>query len=184
MNLHRRHLTTAQRAALALDLLPHLEEEARERQAEAGGANPGPLPPMLEEAKGEATEKAAELVGVGRSTVAAAKAIQKRDPEIVNEMKAGATTAGALLNLSPRLAQRIRLREQRSQLAYLAFVGWHVSRGRQSRGDLRRLNEPIRLRPLKSPPLAAVVLERAVQLSIQPTVPNLHQPASRRDRRL
>jgi hypothetical protein len=40
-NLHRRHLTTAQRAALALDLLPKLEEEARERQVEHGGTAPG-----------------------------------------------------------------------------------------------------------------------------------------------
>lgn len=91
MNLHRRHLTTAQRAALALDLLPRLEEEARGRQSEAGGANPGPLTPETEEAKGEAAEKAAELVGVGRTTVAGAKAIQKRDEtgEVVDQMRAG-----------------------------------------------------------------------------------------------
>lgn len=89
MNLHRRHLTTAQRAALALDLLPHLEEEARERQ----GARTDIEPSSDNGGKfGEATEKAADLVGVGRSTVAAAKAIQKRDPEIVNEMKAGTLT--------------------------------------------------------------------------------------------
>ena len=91
VNLHRRHLTTAQRAALALDLLPRLEEEARERQREAGGAQPGPLRPETDEAKGRADEKAAALVGVGRSTVAAAKAIQQRDEtgEIVNQMRAG-----------------------------------------------------------------------------------------------
>jgi len=88
-NLHRRHLTIAQRAALALDLLPKLEEEARERQAAAGGDHPGALPPEMEEAKGEATEKAAALVGVGRSTVAHAKAIANRDPEVVERMRAG-----------------------------------------------------------------------------------------------
>lgn len=88
-NLHRRHLTTAQRAALALDLLPRLEEEARERQSLAGGANPGPLSPETDEAKGRADEKAAALVGVGRTTVATAKAIQNRDSELVNRMRAG-----------------------------------------------------------------------------------------------
>jgi len=80
MNVLRRHLTIAQRAALALDLLPKLEEEARERQSLAGGSDPGPLPPETEEARGEATEKAAALVGVGHSTVANAKAIAKDDP--------------------------------------------------------------------------------------------------------
>jgi ParB-like chromosome segregation protein Spo0J len=81
-NLHRRHLTTAQRAALALDLLPRLEEEARERSGARTDLRP------ISDA-GRSDEKAAELVGVGRSTVAAAKAIQKRDPEIVNRMRAG-----------------------------------------------------------------------------------------------
>lgn len=90
-NLHRRHLTTAQRAALALDLLPRLEDEARERKL--SGLKQGdavPVPPQTEE-RGEATEKAAALVGVGRTTVVTAKAIQGRDEtgEIVQAMRAG-----------------------------------------------------------------------------------------------
>lgn len=32
MNLHRRHLTSSQRAVIALDILPMLEAEAKERQ--------------------------------------------------------------------------------------------------------------------------------------------------------
>jgi hypothetical protein len=84
-NLHRRHLTTAQRAALALDLLPRLEAEARERML-AGKADPSP-----ESDEGRSDAKAADLVGVGRSTVAAAKAIQRRDETgaIVDGMRAG-----------------------------------------------------------------------------------------------
>lgn len=87
-NLHRRHLTTGQRAALALDLLPRLEDEAKHRQGtrtdlrpEADGSSE----------RGRADEKAAALVGVGRTTVADAKAIQKRDAtgEIVDAMRAG-----------------------------------------------------------------------------------------------
>lgn len=84
MNLHRRHLTTAQRAALALDLLPHLEAEARERMSEGGKGSPIP-----DDLQGRSDEKAADLVGVGRSTVAAAKAIQKRDPDVVHRMRSG-----------------------------------------------------------------------------------------------
>lgn len=89
MNLHRRHLTTGQRAALALDLLPHLEGEAKERQR--GGQGGVLLSPETDEAKGRAVEKAADLVGVGRSTVAYVKAIQKRDGtgEVIDAMRVG-----------------------------------------------------------------------------------------------
>ena len=89
MNLHRRHLTTAQRAVLALDLLPRLEEEAKERQREAGGGggtgraggDNRTLTPETEEAKGEAAERAAEMVGLGRTTYRRSKEgllLQKR----------------------------------------------------------------------------------------------------------
>lgn len=84
-NLHRRHLTTAQRAALALDLLPHLEDEAKERMLR-GKADPSP-----ETDEGRSDAKAADLVGIGRSTVAQAKAIQRRDDDgtVVDAMRAG-----------------------------------------------------------------------------------------------
>jgi len=88
-NLHRRHLTIAQRAALALDLLPKLEEEARERML-AGKADPRP-----ETDEGRSDEKAAAMVGVGRTTVAAAKAIAKRSPKVVEQMRAGELTVAA-----------------------------------------------------------------------------------------
>ena len=74
---------------LALDLLPHLEEEARERQQ--GGRGGILLSPKMNEAKGRATEKAAEIVGVSPSTVENVKAIQKRDEtgEIISRMREG-----------------------------------------------------------------------------------------------
>lgn len=91
-NLHRRHLTTGQKAALALDLLPALEAEARERLKTAGpGVRGGSPRPKSDEAIGRSDEKAAALVGVGRTAVATAKAIQRRDEtgEVVNAMRAG-----------------------------------------------------------------------------------------------
>ena len=36
LNLHRRHLSSAQRAAIAVEILPRLEAEAKERQRESG----------------------------------------------------------------------------------------------------------------------------------------------------
>jgi hypothetical protein len=57
-----------------------------------GGAKPGALRPETDEA-GRADEKAAALVGVGRTTVATAKAIRRRDEdgegEVVQRMRAG-----------------------------------------------------------------------------------------------
>jgi ParB-like chromosome segregation protein Spo0J len=95
-NLHRRHLTVAQRAALALDLLPHLEAEAKERQRLSDGRGHKGSP-VADDLLGRSDEKAAELVGVGRTTVANAKAIQARDPEVIERMRTGeiATVAAA-----------------------------------------------------------------------------------------
>ena len=59
----RRRLSAS--AALALDLLPRFEEEARERML-AGKKLLDP-PPTSEEGPGEAAEKAAETVGIGRT---------------------------------------------------------------------------------------------------------------------
>ena len=41
MNLHRRHLSTAQKAEIARQALPHLREQAKERQRDHGGTAPG-----------------------------------------------------------------------------------------------------------------------------------------------
>jgi Holliday junction resolvase RusA-like endonuclease len=64
-----------------VDLLPRLEEEAKERKEQAPGQPQGAkksVRPEADEETGRSDVKAADLVGVGRSTVAAAKAIQRR----------------------------------------------------------------------------------------------------------
>jgi len=64
MNLHRRHLTASQRAAVAYNLLPWYESEAKKRQIaaqnnEAGRAVREIIPELVE---GRATEHAARKV--------------------------------------------------------------------------------------------------------------------------
>lgn len=86
-NLHRRHLNSAQRAALALALLPALSEEASERQRWAGKKSQSEH--ISDPDKGEAAEKAALLVGLGSSTIEKAIAIQKRAPDVVEKMRTG-----------------------------------------------------------------------------------------------
>jgi len=103
LNLKRRHLTTAQKAAIATDVLPMLETEARQRQKELAGTRPNSdapdLPAFVPEGqgdnsppKGESREKAAELVGVAARYVSDAKRIQQQAPEVFEEMRAGAVT--------------------------------------------------------------------------------------------
>ena len=95
-NLHRRHLTIAQRAALAVKLLPYEREEALHRKAEAGrSAAPGrpagkdtPRPEHLS-SKGEAAQKAAKKVGVGKTSVLAAELISKESPKTFKKMERG-----------------------------------------------------------------------------------------------
>ena len=96
-NLRRRHLTPSQAAAVAVEALPLLEEEAKERQR-AGQASGGrghrkePPPNDLGDVSahsGEAVAKAAEACGTNRQYVADAKKIKEADPEAFEAVKRG-----------------------------------------------------------------------------------------------
>jgi hypothetical protein len=95
LNLHRRHLTSSQRAALAVELLPLLEEEARDRQRRHGGTAPGRRAVTLAEifpgvnGYGEARAHAARLLGTNPRHVSDAKRVRDLDPELFDRVKAG-----------------------------------------------------------------------------------------------
>lgn len=88
LNLKRRHLTSSQKAFIALDLLPHLEAQAKERQW--AGVDLTEIIP--EGNKGEARDKAADMVGTNAHYVTDAKRILEKKPELVEEIKAGRMT--------------------------------------------------------------------------------------------
>lgn len=90
LNLCRRHLSASQRAALAVELLPRFEAEARERQR--GGRGGRLLPPNLGEAKGESADKAGALVQVAHGYVAEAKRLKERSPDLFRKVRAGEMT--------------------------------------------------------------------------------------------
>jgi ParB-like chromosome segregation protein Spo0J len=98
-NIHRRHLSPSQRAAIAVDLLPMLEAEARERQVAAAEATNARAHLALVEAVPEASSEpvvrgrsrdiAASALGVSGRSVGDAKAIAEAAPEVLVEVKAG-----------------------------------------------------------------------------------------------
>ncbi|MBI1743888.1 ParB N-terminal domain-containing protein [Candidatus Acetothermia bacterium] len=115
LNLRRRHLSSGQKAALATEVLPHLEAEAAERkrlsletqdrepsgrfsQNEENenrsafypwtGKFPGTVSEGSEQA-GEARERAARLVDTNPRYVSEAKRVQEKAPEIFEKVKQG-----------------------------------------------------------------------------------------------
>lgn len=93
LNLLRRHLTQGQKAALAVDILPALAEEAQKRLATStGGSSPRPRAKIPEAEKGRARDKAAEVVGVSPRYVADAKKLKEEKPNLYAKVKAGKKT--------------------------------------------------------------------------------------------
>jgi hypothetical protein len=111
-NLHRRHLTSGQKAAIATEALPLFEAEARERQREAavrGNTNrhqpqaespvpeifpePGEVePPDSARIEREARTQAAAIAGTNPHYVTDAKRIKDEAPDLFEELRAGEIT--------------------------------------------------------------------------------------------
>jgi SAM-dependent methyltransferase len=86
-NLIRRHLTSSQRAVIALDLLPLLEKEAKERQNKGYLGSYDPKSGGGE--KGKSSQIAARLTKSNYAYVEAVKSISKSAPELIEKVRAG-----------------------------------------------------------------------------------------------
>lgn len=93
-NGERRQLTHGQKAAIAVDMLPALTEEAKQRQL--AGLKKGQLPviPSVGERGTPATDEAGAIVGISGSSVQQAKALKERDPAAFEKLKAGLLRVG------------------------------------------------------------------------------------------
>ena len=121
LNLQRRHLTTTQRAALAVNLLPYEQVRAHERKR-AGAKDrqifAGP--------EGKATEVVGRQVGLSGETVRQAAVIADHAPDVLAAMMDGTVRsmpeAGKLAHLQPaRRAQTLaQMRDQGVRLRDLA----------------------------------------------------------------
>ena len=85
-NLYRRHLSSSPRAVIALDVLPLLEREAKERQR-AGGRVAKKFAKLPE--TGKASEAAARFTHSNSRYVEAVKSIQNEAPELVERIRGG-----------------------------------------------------------------------------------------------
>jgi hypothetical protein len=94
-NLYRRNLTPAQKAAIAVDALPMLKAEAKERMV--AGKTPDPKINGYQGRQGRAVDVAGTQFGVGGATVSRAKAVKEKSPELFEEIKQGKLTVNAAL---------------------------------------------------------------------------------------
>lgn len=87
-NLHRRHLSESQKAVIAQDLMPMLEEEAKKRMS-IGGMNKGvEKVPNLD--KGRTSEKASKIFQVNERYIREVKKLKKEGKDsIIEELRAG-----------------------------------------------------------------------------------------------
>jgi len=116
LNLTRRQLTASQKAAVAHEMLPMLEKEAKERQRAAGGDHGnqytgGKVAGFQQIGKAveplHSVEQAAKAVGVNKQYVSDMKTIERKAPEKVAEIKAGAKTINqALREIQPKKEDR------------------------------------------------------------------------------
>lgn len=90
LNLHRRHLSSSQKAAISLDVLPMLEKEAKERQL-AGVTLSNSLD-KVDPHKNTASEQAADIFKTNRQYVTDAKSIKEKAPDLFERVKSGELT--------------------------------------------------------------------------------------------
>lgn len=97
-NLHRRHLTVSQRAAIAAETLPLLREEAQSRKLQnlRKGAEIPEQPNST--VRGEAAKIAAHAAQVGASAVKQAWKVKQENPEVFEKVKRGELTVNAAAN--------------------------------------------------------------------------------------
>jgi len=91
LNLHRRHLAPIQRAAIAVDILPMLEDEAHERYLTTVGrpSKSDQKIDQISERTPQAAEQAAQIVGTNRQYVADMKRYKDEAPEVFELARAG-----------------------------------------------------------------------------------------------
>jgi hypothetical protein len=88
-NLHRRHLTISQRAAIGAELLPYFEREAKRRKTGRPPKVSANRHTLSEVPSRRAATDAAKAVGASTRSVSRAKRVKDNDPETFEQVKNG-----------------------------------------------------------------------------------------------
>jgi site-specific DNA-methyltransferase (adenine-specific) len=97
-NLHRRHLTAGQKAAVAAEIEPMLAKEAKQRQKAHGGTAPGrkkeanTCGKVATSDPPRTRDEAAKITGAKGRYVQDAKKVKEKAPEAFEKVKAGTMT--------------------------------------------------------------------------------------------
>jgi len=123
-NLKRRHLTSSQRAVVALDYEKLLAEEAKKNQQAAGKYNRNPDQDQLfetfQKADAEpihAAQQAAKLLGTNMHYVIDAKRIGREEPEILEQVRTGDMTIPQAKKKIKEQKRKNDIEEQREAIA-------------------------------------------------------------------
>ena len=100
LNLHRRHLSTEQRATVAVKMLPMLEAEAKERQAHGMTAPGKTLVKKTSQAFDKSRQQAAAATGTNQVYVSDAKRIHETAPDVFDMMASGSVNMPAAKQLA------------------------------------------------------------------------------------
>lgn len=95
LNLHRRHLSSSQKAALAVEVLPMLEAEARQRQIALAGTrrkNRSDLSEQIPQGTGKSSGHAASIFKTNEHYVSDAKQLKADSPEKFEAVRQGSKT--------------------------------------------------------------------------------------------
>lgn len=143
-NVQRRHLTPGQCAAFAVQLLPALEREAKERQKEGGRAAGRGRPKGSGKAATTYREKsrdvAGRIVGVSGRMVADAVALKEKAPELHEAVKSGAMShSSAMREAFPSVEKRVAADTEVMWTKVLADI-WRVLASVKKAGGMAKLS--------------------------------------------
>jgi hypothetical protein len=142
LNLHRRHLGSSQRAAVAAEMLPLLEAEAKQRQRQHGGTAPGrakTLGQKVAQVKDDcrAAQQAATIAGTNRHYVAQAKQLKEEAPELFEQVKRGEINVARARHRMKRQRQMAEMKEAAPKLVYYdAKPSWSYTNRPRLREEL------------------------------------------------
>lgn len=153
-NLVRRHLTPSQRAVIALDILPMLAKEAKERQRNSGGRGKKVAQKSATFSKnGKASEIAARITKANARYVESAKAIGKAAPELLKPIR-----EGGLSLADAKWVSELPEKERKRLLAVTNGNGLDNEAIRRWRDKRRKANKPVKRRLDSVSRLAATTL--------------------------